>query len=73
MLCAITSQVLSVRGPVESEFSLDHETAKPMEFHVHRFDVLGENGIFGDSHSGGIVGLEGILPLGSFHFYESLA
>ena len=73
MLCAVISQVFSARAPLESEFSMDHAAAQPVESHVHGIGALGDDGVAGDSHDGGIIGLYGRLPLGPFHFYESLA
>ena len=43
-----------------------------MESHVHGIGEFGDNGVVGDSHGGGIIGLDGQLPLGPFHFYEIL-
>ena len=73
MLCAIIYQVLGARVPVESELALDHTEAKPLDSHVNVFCALGDNGVVGDSHGGGIFGLYGRLPLGTFNFYKSLA
>ena len=72
MLCAVISQVLSARGTLESEFSLDHVALHPVESHVHGLGALGGNGVVGDSRGGRIIGLGGRLPLGIFHFYASL-
>ena len=72
MLCAVISQVLSARGTLESEFSLDHVALHPVESHVHGLGALGDNGVVGDSHGGGIIVLDGKLPLGPFHLYECL-
>ena len=72
ILCVLISHVLSARVPVESKISLDHVAAKPVKYHVHGFGALGDNGVVGDSHGGGIVSLDGRLPLGPFDFYESL-
>ena len=73
ILCAVISQVFSARGPVESEFYLDHAASQPGEYHVHGLGALGDNGVVGDSHGSEIIGLDGRLPLGPFHLYESLA
>ena len=73
ILCAVISQAFSDRGPVESELSLDHASAHPVESHVHGLVALGENGVVGDSHSGEIIGLDGRLPLGPFQLYDILA
>ena len=73
MLCAVISQVLSARGTLESEFSLDHVALHPVESHVHGLGALGDNGVVGDSHVGGIIGLDGRMPLGLFNFYDCLA
>ena len=73
MICSVISRVLSTRLPVESELALDHMAAKPMEYHVHGFGTLGENGIVGVSQSSVIFVLDGRRPPGPFNFYESLA
>ena len=73
MHCDVISQVLSVRGPVESDLALDHASANQIEFHVHICGALGYNGIVGESNGSGIVGLDGRLTLVRFHLYESLA
>ena len=44
-----------------------------MEYHIHGFGALGDNAIVGDSHGSVIVGLDGKLPLGKLHSYDSLA
>ena len=72
MLCAVVSQVFSSGVPVESEFPMDHAAAEPVEYHVHVLGEFGDNGVVGDSHGGGIIVLDGKLPLGPFHLYECL-
>ena len=72
MICAATSQFLSARGPVEYELAMDYAATKPVGSHVHRIGAIGDNGVAGDSHGGGIVGLGGRMTLGKFHFVESL-
>ena len=72
MLCTVISQVFSARGPLESESSLDHAAAQLVESHVRGLVGFGYNGVVGESHRSGIIGLDGILPLGPFHVYESL-
>ena len=73
MLCAVISQVFSTRGPVEYELPLDHVVAQPVESHVYRLGAFGDNRVVGESHSGGIIGLDGLMSLRTFHFYENLA
>ena len=58
------------RGPVEVELSLGFATAGPQELHVHRFDVLGDDGFVKNTDSGGVVGLDGSLVLWPTHFDE---
>ena len=72
MLSTVISQVFSARGPLESESSLDHAAAQLVESHVRGLVGFGYNGVVGESHRSGIIGLDGILPLGPFHVYESL-
>ena len=60
------------RVPVESELPFDHVAAHLVESHVHGLGALMDNGVAGDSHGGGIISLDGRLPLGPFNFYESL-
>ena len=73
MLCAVITKVFRARGPVESEFYLDHAVAQKVESHAHGLGALGDNGVAGDSHGSGIIVLDGRLPLGLFNFYEILA
>ena len=70
---ASISPVLGAGVPVEAVFALDHAASKPVEPHIHGLGALGYNVFIGDSHGGGIFGLDGIPPLGAFHFDESLA
>ena len=73
MIFSIIYQDFSAGPPVESEFPLDHAAAELVESHVHGLGAFGGNGVVGDSHGDGIIGLDGRLPLGPFHFYECLA
>ena len=59
-------------GPVEPELALDHAASKSGGNHIHGLGTLGDNGVIGESHGGGIVGLDERPPLGPFHFDEIL-
>ena len=72
MLGAVISKVLGAGGPVEPELALDHAASKSGGNHIHGLGTLGDNGVIGESHGGGIVGLDERPPLGPFHFDEIL-
>ena len=59
MFGAVVSPVEVVRGPVEAELALGVTAAEPVETHVHRLGLLGDNGIVSGSNGGGVVSLEG--------------
>ena len=59
MFVTVISKFFSSKGPVESELYLDHVAVQPVESHVHGLGAIGENGVVGDSHVGGIIGLDG--------------
>ena len=58
---------------VETILPLNHSTTKPMEVHVHRFKLLGDNGIVCEPSSGGVVGLDGSPWLGAIHFHADVS
>ena len=66
MLCAVISQVLSARGTLESEFSLDHVALHPVESHVHGLGALGGNGVVVTPTAVGLSVCIGDRPWGHF-------
>ena len=73
MFGAIIPPVQIPACPVIAKLTLSLSASEPVEAAVHCLEFSGQNGIIDYTCSGGVVFLDGVYWLGSFHFLQCLS
>ena len=59
VFCAVVVIVVFTVVPVDAELFLGFAATEPVKAHVHRFCLLGDNGVVSDADGRGVIGLDG--------------
>ena len=66
VLSAVVAVVVLSTVPVDAELLLGFAASEPVEAHVHRLRLFGDNCVVSDANGGGVVGLDGRWGCGHF-------